>query len=208
MDISNLITQFYKTPEQIAVANFIIDKSSQCSSIVEFGTKGGVLALVCFQGLIKTRKKWQPRYNGLDLVEDESILTLRKLAETVGISFQFTRQPTINYPIHETDMLVWDTFHCAGNLLFDLIRMGPYVKKFILIKGIQTNGDNSEAVNRKLDIDKVAAELQIDRKGAEIGLKNAVQNYVSRDPNWEVELIDDYVLLTRKTLYKSAVFGT
>jgi hypothetical protein len=208
MDLSNLIGQFYKTSEQIAVAKFIIEKSAQCSCIVEFGTKGGVLALACFQGLLKGKQKWIPRYIGLDLVEDESITTLRKLADTVGISFQFVRQPTKDYPIHETDMLVWDTFHCAGNLLMDLLRMGPYVKKFILIKGIQTDGEHSEAVNRKLDIDRVATELEIDRKGAELGLKNAIQNYVSRNPDWEVGVFDDYALLTRKTEYKSAVFAT
>lgn len=208
MDLSNLIKQFYKTPEQLAVAEFIINKASQCSSIVEFGIKGGVLALACFQGLILNKQKWKPRYCGIDLSEDESIITLHKLAETVGISFQFIRHPTKNYPIHETDMLIWDTFHCAGNLLLDLLRMGPNVKKYIIIKGVQTNGDNSEAVNRKLDVDRVAAELEIDRKGAELGLKNAIQNYISRDPNWSVQIIEDYAVLTRNGTFKSRVFGT
>jgi hypothetical protein len=208
MDLSNLITQFYKTPEQQAVAKYIIDKSAQCSSIIEFGTKGGVIALACFQGLILSKQKWMPRYNGVDLMEDESILTLKKLAEKIGISFQFSRQPTKNYPIHETDMLVWDTFHCAGNLLLDLIKMGPYIKKFILIKGVQTNGEHSEAVNRKLDIDRVAAELEIDRKGAELGLKNAIQFFLKKDPNWEFTFIDDYALLTRKGVYESKIFRT
>jgi len=207
MDLGNLIKQFYKTPEQLSVADFIINKASQCTSIVEFGVKGGVLALACFQGLVLNKQKWKPRYCGIDLVEDESILTLHKLAETVGISFQFIRQPTKNYPIHETDMLIWDTFHCAGNLLLDLLRMGPNVKKYIIIKGAQTNGDHSEAVNRKLDVDRVAAELEIDRKGAELGLKNAIQNYISRDPNWTVEIIDDYAVLTRNTVFKSRVFA-
>lgn len=208
MDLSNLIKQFYKTPEQLTVAEFIINKASQCTSIVEFGTKGGVLALACFQGLILSKQKWKPRYCGIDLSEDESILTLHKLADTVGISFQFIRHPTKNYPIHETDMLIWDTFHCAGNLLLDLLRMGPNVKKYIIIKGVQTNGDQSEAVNRKLDVDRVAAELEIDRRGAELGLKNAIQNYISRDPNWNVEIMDDYAVLTRNTTFKSRVFGT
>ena len=207
MDLSNLIQQFYKTPDQIAVANFIIDKASKCSSIVEFGTKGGLIALACFQGLLKGKQKWQPRYNGLDLVEDESILTLRKLADTVGISFQFTCQATKNYPIHETDMLVWDTFHCAGNLLLDLLRMSPYVKKFILIKGVKTDGEHSEAVNRKLDVDRVAAELEIDKRGAELGLKNAIQNFMSRDSCWEIQTFDDYAFLSRKTPYISGVFA-
>jgi hypothetical protein len=208
MDLSNLIKQFYKTPEQLIVAEFIINKASQCTSIVEFGTKGGVLALACFQGLILNKQKWKPRYCGIDLAEDESILTLHKLAEAVGISFQFIRHPTKNYPIHETDMLIWDTFHCAGNLLLDLLRMGPNVKKYIIIKGVQTNGDHSEAVNRKLDVDRVATELEIDRKGAELGLKNAIQNYISRDNNWNVEIMDDYAVLTRNTLFKSRVFAT
>lgn len=207
MDLGNLIVQFYKTPEQQALAKFIIDKAAECSSIVEFGTKGGVLALACFQGLILTKHKWKPRYIGLDLAEDESILTLRKLADTVGISFYFSRQPSKNYPIHETDMFVWDTFHCAGNLLLDLIRMGPHVRKYILIKGAKTDGEKSEAVNRNLDVERVAAELEIDRKGAELGLKDAIQNFLARDTNWAAVLVDDFALLTRKGGFKSKVFG-
>jgi hypothetical protein len=207
MDLSNLIGQFYKTPEQVAVANFIIDKASNCSSIVEFGTRGGVLALACFQGLLKGKQKWEPRYNGVDLAEDESVATLKKLADTVGISFQFTCQSSKNYPIHETDMFVWDTFHCAGNLLMDLLRMGPYVRKYILIKGIISDGERSEAVNRKLDIDKVASELEIDKTGAEMGLKDALQNFMKRDVNWEIQIVDDYAFMSRKTPFKTCVFG-
>lgn len=168
------------------IAKNLNEFGSKCSSIIEFGVRGGVSALILFAALLDGKSKWRPRYVGVDLVQDDSIGKLDKLAADNNISFQFWKGHSTQYPLHESDGFVWDIFHAGGSLLFDLDRISPYIHKYIFILGIAQFGDNSEAIQKNVDIEKVAEELRIDKDGAKMGLKEGIQKFLAKNNEWHI----------------------
>ena len=155
--------------------------------MLEFGCRGGMSGLLLLQGLLDTKSKWPRRYVGVDLVDDESIKNLRRLAVQNGLSFEFVQGRTKTYPLHETDGLCWDTFHCGGALFEDLVRVAPYVKKTIFVLGTRSHGAASEAIVRGLPISQVAKELQIAEDGVKLGLKEGLRRFLATHSDWHEE---------------------
>lgn len=163
----------------------IIQKFGQmCESFVEFGTRGGITGTLILRALSEKKGLWKPRYVGVDLIADESVELIDKLAKENNISFQFWKGHTTQYPIHETDGLLWDTFHAGGALLLDLERMSPFVHKYIMILGMASFGENSEATMKKFDIGAVSRELFTDETGAKMGLKTGVSKFLEKHSEW------------------------
>jgi len=195
MSLQPFLDAIFKTPEAIGTVALIRRYGSKCSSFIEFGTRGGASTIIAFQALLDApTSAWAPRFVGVDLVSDESIKNLQLLASKSNISFQFWQGHTKNYPVHQADAFLWDTFHCGGNLLFDLGRIAPHIQKYMFILGTNMDGPQSEAVRRGLDIVQVAKELHIDEAGVRQGLKAAITEFVSKNPDWNV--VSEYAEIT------------
>jgi len=157
-----------------------------CGSFIEFGTRGGITGTLILRALAEQKGMWKPRYVGVDLIADESVELIDKLAKENGISFQFWKGHTTQYPIHETDGLLWDTFHAGGALLLDLERMAPCVHKYIMVLGVASFGTISEATMKKFDISAVSRELFTDEAGAKMGLKEGISKFLEKHKEWNL----------------------
>lgn len=190
------------------MANTVRRYASECDSVLEFGCRGGISATLLFQSLLDRRSKWRPTYVGIDLIRDESISNLAKLAVANNISFSFWQGHSKQYPAHETDAFCWDTFHCGGNLIEDLNRIAPLVNKYIFILGTGVHGAESEAIRRKLDISQVAKELHISEEGARMGLSEAIGKFLKNNSDWErVKEIGQITILKRTQPPKIRIFA-
>jgi hypothetical protein len=188
MSLTPYLEALFKTDEAISTVKNIRQYGSKCSSLIEFGVRGGGTAVAFFQALLDgaTDKKWMPRYVGVDLVNDESIKKLELLAEKHNISFEFWQGHTTNFPAFRADALVWDTFHCGGALSDDLERLSPHIDKYIFILGVRMYGIESEAVKRNLNLEQVAKEIHSDVAGARKGMRIAISEFISKHSNWTI----------------------
>ena len=185
MNLEPFIKEFFKTPEAQDSCRILREYGSQCDSFIEFGTRGGITAIALLQALIDSKKRdFSPRYVGVDIIQDASIAKITEISEKIGVSFQFWKGDTKDFPLFETDGFLWDTFHCAGNLLNDLIRVSPHTHKYIIIVGTKVDGTQSEAIRRKLDIEMVAKELRISPIDAEKGLLSAISKFLELNSDW------------------------
>ena len=196
MSLTPFLHVLFKSDEAIATVKNIRQYGSKCSSVIEFGVRGGGTAVAFFQALLDGvgGSKWNPRYVGVDLVNDESITKLQDVAEKHNISFEFWQGHTSNFPAFQADALVWDTFHCGGALLADLKRLGPHINKYIFILGARMYGIESEAVKRNLDLVQVAKEIHSDVEGARKGMRIAISEFVSNHSDWTIA--SEYAELT------------
>lgn len=209
-DIKSRINSLLTTDASRETGAIINNFGSKCSSFVEFGTRGGISGTLILGSLLngKGSKQWMPRYVGVDLVADESIETIDKISKANGISFQFWRGHTTQYPIHETDALLWDTFHSGGALLLDLERMSPFIHKYIMILGINSFGSVSEATAKNFDIAAVAKELYTDEVGAKMGLREAIAKFLEKHKEWvTVREFGELCVLERKIPISNGLFS-
>jgi hypothetical protein len=188
MSLTPFLDALFKTDEAIGTVKQIRQYASKCSSIIEFGVRGGGTAIAFFQALLDgaANSKWMPRYVGVDLVNDESIKNLQQVAEKQNISFEFWQGHTKNFPAFQADALVWDTFHCGGALSADLERLCPHINKYIFVLGVRMYGIESEAVKRNLDLEQVAKEIHSDIAGVRKGMRIAISEFVSKNSNWAI----------------------
>jgi hypothetical protein len=184
MILGQLLKEFFKTPEAEKKCGEILKYGSNCETVIEYGSCGGVSTLALFQALLNGKKKWRPRLFGVDISEDVSIIRLREIAEKTGISFQFWKGHSFEFPVFETDGFFWDTFHCGGVLTRDLERISPYVNKYIFISGSETYGINSEAVIKNMNLDTLTNELHMSNEEISEGLKPALIQFLKKNPEW------------------------
>lgn len=208
MSLQPFIDKFFSNGAARDMANAVRSCASECESVLEFGTRGGVSATLLFQALLDRRSKWRPSFVGIDLIRDESVSNLAKLAAANNISFSFWQGHSKQYPAHEVDAFCWDTFHCGGNLLEDLNRIGPFVNKYIFILGTGVHGVESEAVRRKLDMAQVAKELHISEEGAKMGLSEAISKFLHNNSYWaKVKEVGQITILKRTQPPKQRIFA-
>ena len=198
MYLEPFLNEFFKSPEAKETCRVLREYVSKCDSVLEFGIRGGITAIALMQGLLDKKSVFKPRYVGVDLINDESINRIVEISNKVGVSFQFWKGHTSDFPPFETDCFLWDTFHCAGNLLNDLNYISPHVHKYIIIVGTKIDGDASEALRRSLDFEMVAKELRISLSDAARGLNPAINQFLQSNTSWKKTLVvGDITILER-----------
>jgi hypothetical protein len=198
MSLAPVIDILYTNPEAKAACNAILDAGSSCQSIIEIGSRGGVSGIAALQALCLGKKTWRPSLTCVDLIHDETIVKLQEFSEALGIFFQFLQGHSADLPLFEADGLLWDSFHTAANLCFDLDRISPWIHKYIFILGIKVHGLQSEAVQRGLDLENTAKELRVSSANIEKGLIWAVEHFLESHPEWsKVNQIGELIILKR-----------
>jgi hypothetical protein len=209
MNLEPFLNEFYKTTEAKECCSIIRKYISQCDTVIEFGTRGGITAITILQGLIDIKRKFRGRFLGVDLISDESIVKISEIADKIGVSFQFWKGHTKDFPRTECDGFLWDTFHCAGNLKTDLNLNSPYIHKFIIIIGTAVDGERSEAVRRNLDTELVAAELRISADGVKLGLNSAIAEFLKENSEWIRDRdFGDITILKRIKPIRGSIFNS
>jgi len=184
MNLEPFLNEFFKTPEAKETCRILRLYGSKCNSIIEFGSRGGITAIALLQALIDRKCDFKPRYIGIDLIQDDSIVKIAEIANSINVSFQFWKGHSSDFPLTESDGFLWDTFHCAGNLINDLKRVSPFIHKYIIIIGTKVDGEASEASRRELDFEIVAKEMRIEKTEVGKGLNSAINLFLDTDNSW------------------------
>ena len=111
MSLLPFLNEFFKTEEAKATCNIILELGSKCESFIEFGSRGGVSSIAILQALLNGKKQspWSPRFTAMDLAEDDSITKLHEISAKIGVSFQFWKGHSAEFPVFEADGFMWDT---------------------------------------------------------------------------------------------------
>ena len=193
-NIKNRINSVLTTEASKKTAEIIQKFTKPCDVIVEFGSRGGVSGLILIDGLASGSRK---RLVSVDLVSDESTDLLAQIAKENGVSHHFWKGHTSQYPLHEMDALLWDTFHSGGSLFMDLDRLAPHIKKYIIILGVTSFGTVSEAC--KFDLAAVARELGVEEEDAKLGLCAGMEKFLKKHTAWSiVETYGEVAVLGRQ----------
>lgn len=208
MSLAPVIDILYTTSDAKAACSAILDAGSSCQSIIEIGSRGGVSGVAALQALCLGKKTWTPRMTCVDLLHDVTITKLQEFSEALGIIFQFVLSHSADFPLFEADGLVWDSFHTAANLCYDLERIGPWIHKYIFILGINAHGLQSEAVQRGLDLENTAKELRVSSANIEKGLIWAVNHFLESHPEWsKTNQVGELIVLKRVTANPQWLFS-
>lgn len=198
MYLESFLNEIFKTPEARETCRVLREYGSKCESVLEFGTRGGLNAIALMQALIDKKSTFRPRYVGVDLVEDDSINRIVEIANKLGISFQFWKGHSFDFPPFEADCFLWDTFHCAGSLSNDLNKVSQFIHKYIIVVGTKVDGNTSEAVRRSLDLELVSKELRIPISETGKGLNSAIDEFLKANSFWKIaKVTGDITILER-----------
>jgi hypothetical protein len=186
-DIKNRITSLLTTEASKKTAEIIQKFTKPCEIVVEFGSRGGVSGLILIDGLAGN-KGFKKRLVSVDLVSDNTTDMLAQVAKENRVSHYFWKGHTSQYPLHEMDALLWDTFHSGGSLFMDLDRLAPYIIKYIIVLGVSSFGTVSEA--SKFDLVAVARELGVEEADAKLGMTAGIEKFLKKHTAWSI--VDTY----------------
>lgn len=187
-DIKNRINSLLTTETSKKTAEIIQKFTKPCVCVVEFGSRGGVSGLILIDGLSSEGSPLKKRLVSVDLVSDNTTDLLAQIAKENGVSHHFWKGHSSQYPLHEMDALLWDTFHSGGSLFMDLDRLAPFITKYIIILGITSFGTVSEAC--KFDLTAVSRELGVEEADAKLGLCAGMEKFLKKHTAWSI--VDTY----------------
>lgn len=196
-DIKNRISSLLTTEASKKTAEIIQKFTKPCVCVVEFGSRGGVSGIILIDGLAGSKQSYKKRLVSVDLVSDNTTDLLAQISKENGVSHYFWKGHTSQYPLHEMDALLWDTFHSGGSLFMDLDRLAPYIKKYIIVLGVTSFGTVSEAC--KFDLAAVSRELGVEEEDAKLGLCAGMEKFIKKHTEWSiVETYGEVAVLGRK----------
>jgi len=197
-DIKNRIKAVLTSEASKKTAEIIQKFTKPCACVVEFGSRGGISGLIIIDGLVSSTT-FKKRLVSVDLVSDNSTDLLAQIAKENGVSHHFWKGHTSQYPLHEMDALLWDTFHSGGSLFMDLDRLAPFIMKYIIVLGVTSFGTVSEA--SKFDLAAVSRELGVEEADAKLGLCAGMEKFLKKHTAWSiVETYGEVAVLGRKEL--------
>jgi len=107
------------------------------------------------------------------------------LSKGLGKNYKFIEADTRIIDIEPVDMIFIDTFHTYEQLSVELLRHGNKAKKYLAFHDTETFGWRDEV-------------------GAGPGLNKAIEEFLSSNPHWSVDLVrnnnNGLTILKRKTL--------
>jgi hypothetical protein len=209
-NLQNIIDGFLTSDFSKETGRIMTIYGSQCSSIIEYGSRGGISGTIILGALVKGRdkSKYRPRFVTVDLLSDISISNLEKISKENNISFQFWKGHCVHYPIHETDGFVWDVFHSGGALFRDLTRIAPYIHKYIMVFGIGTFGSVSEAVKTGNDIGVISRELHLSEEDTRMNMRDGISKFLGLNNEWVIEKeFGEICVLARKNPSGKTLFS-
>lgn len=154
--------------------------ASQCSNVVEFGTRAGNSTVALLQGL-RRRRESEAHHNDsvrLETVDVDpnaaahvaGLLDPDGTGYVAGVAFQASVADTLKIEIQQpVDMIFFDTLHTYQQLKQELIRHGNKAKKFLVFHDTTTFGEHGE-------------------DGEAPGLWQAIQEFMTHCPWWKIKL--------------------
>lgn len=161
--------------------------ASECSTVGEFGVRGGNSTYALLLGLLKNNRE-KKSYVGVDV--DSCSLAVppaRNLSEILGIKYEFIQQDSAKVNIENVDMLFIDTWHVYGHLKRELENNHAKVGKYILMHDTTVDEWDGESVRCSLDIKQQALVSGYPEEEISKGLWPAISEFLESHPEWRLK---------------------
>jgi len=155
----------------------------ECSSVVEIGIRNIVSTWGILQGLTENTEE-SPSYLGIDLKlpPPSSFNKLKRIAEDLGIAFDFWQANDMTIDIPVSDMLFIDSLHTYCHLTYELETFSPQIRKYITIHDTSAPWGNSEDTQYRGNYSEYPQEYDRSKKG----LWPAVEDFLAKHSEWSL----------------------
>jgi len=161
--------------------------SSECSTIAEFGVRGGNSTYALLLGLLNNNKE-QKSYVGVDVDSCSHVIpVVQKLSELLGIKYEFIQMDSAKVDIQNVDMLFIDTWHVYGHLKRELQNNHAKVGKYILMHDTTVDEWLGESIRLSSDVKKQSLESGYPEEEITKGLWPAVSEFLEEHPEWRLK---------------------
>lgn len=150
--------------------------SQECDVVIEMGVRG----IVSTWGFLMGKPK---KLIGIDLFPPEKFngnqQEVYRIANEVGVNYEFRVGDTLNCEIEECDLLFIDTWHDFLQLKKELNRHSGQVKKYIILHDTSSFGFNDEPSYD--DYENQRKETNLSK-----GLNPAIDEFLFSNKNWYI----------------------
>lgn len=189
-NVNYIYMMYRKTPSDINEHLITLAAAAlKSNKILELGTRAGISTVALMWGLSKNEEKTNSKKTiycvDPQLSGNANILSL--LANQNDIQIFFSPHLSINFVLpEEVDVLFIDSMHCYGILKRELERFHKQVRRQIIMHDTSIDGEVSELIRCKSDVNQVSNNLNIPQTELEEGLNKAIQEFLIEYPEWTV----------------------
>jgi hypothetical protein len=159
--------------------------ASCCSSVVEFGVRGGVSTLALLSGLAESSSSGK-QYLGVDVDSCPIVPRMQQLANQNGIAYRFAKEDSAKANIDACDMLFIDTWHVYGHLKRELANNHSKVGNWIILHDTTVDEFEGESIRRKWNTKQQSVESGYPEEEIRKGLWPAVEEFLQANANWKL----------------------
>jgi len=159
--------------------------ASLCESAIECGVRNCVSSWALAYGLLNNNK--QNKKLILNDVQECNIDELKKSIDGFDIKLEYYWISNLDLQLPENvDLTFIDTWHVYGQLKRELKKYGEITNKYIIMHDTTIDGEYSESVRNKHDIELKMKTYGFTFEEVTIGLWKAVEEFLTENTDWTI----------------------
>jgi len=187
MELLVEFTKAYITPSDINEHIETLRRyASNCSSVAEFGVRGGVSTCGLLYGLSQSTSP-QKSYIGVDINDCEITGRMSNLATQSDIKYNFIKADSAIADIEPVDLLFIDSWHVYGHLKRELAKNHTKVAKHIIMHDTTVDEFYGESLRCGWDTKQQSIKSGYSEDEIRKGLWPAISEFLHDHPEWELE---------------------
>jgi hypothetical protein len=160
--------------------------ATQCSSVVEFGVRGGASTSALLLGLM-TDGTTPKKYIGVDISDCPITQTFSDACKDTCIEYTFIKHDSATVDIPTVDLLFIDSWHIYGHLKRELARNVSRVNKFIILHDTTVDEWAGESIRNGWNIAQQSKDTGYPQHEICAGLWPAVHEFLhTYADEWEL----------------------
>lgn len=183
--LKSIYTQHHETPSDINQHLPVLRQLAEnCSTVTEIGVRSMTSTWALLLGLVESPHT-NKRLTSIDLnlPPMEKLFLAKRIAKDNGIEFEFIEGDDMKLDIQPSDLLFIDSLHTYCHLTYELEKFSVKAKKYIALHDTSAPWAYADDVMYEGDYSEYPET--IDRKKR--GLWPAVQDFLSKHPEWELQ---------------------
>lgn len=161
--------------------------ATECEYIIEAGVRSCISTWALLRGLVHN-KSASKRLVSLDLEKSPQVDKVTRVADKVGVSYEFVTGSDIDYPnVDKVDMTFIDTWHIYGHLKRELEKFAPLTNKYIVLHDTTVDAVEGESIRCGHDILQQMKDSGYSYKEVCTGLWPAVEEFLVAHPEFMLQ---------------------
>lgn len=176
----------YHTPSDINEhLPILLAYAKQCTTITECGVRSPTSAYAFAAGLKGTPGG---SYRMIDIAKSHLVEPFLNECRAEGVAACFVESSDLECERLDTDLLFIDTWHVYGQLKRELAYWHEYAKKFIILHDTTVDEVYGETIRLRMNPEQLSNESGIPVEEIVRGLGPALDEFLSKHPEWIVDL--------------------